>query len=104
MSLHPDVCRLAETLGAMVALLNDYEKADWADQIGRCKMLNERSDFYGVERLPQLYGGMGSLGDIVLQKDSVLATEDNAKFKALRSKAWEQARLLARDEGHGSVA
>lgn len=102
MTLHPDVARLAETLDAMTTLLKAHGDDAWADQIGRCRASIALSDYYGVERLLRLYGGMGSLSDVILQSDGLVPAEDNERFEALRTSAWEQAQILARDEATGN--
>ncbi|WP_416366335.1 DUF6966 domain-containing protein [Sphingomonas aurantiaca] len=43
-----------------------------------------------------LYGGMGSLNDVILQSGGVTPAEDNERFDALRTDAWKQANALAR--------
>jgi hypothetical protein len=101
MILHPEVARLSQTLEAMVALLKQHGNEGWAEQIERCRSNIARSDFHGIERLLRLYGGMGSLNDVVLQAGRSAPVEANGRFDALRSSAWEQAQALAR--GQSSV-
>jgi hypothetical protein len=102
MALHPDVARLAGTLEAMTTLLKLHGDNGWADQIERCRSSIAQSDYHGVDRLLRLYGGMGSLNDVILQSDGVAPADDNERFEALRTDAWEQARALARDEAGGN--
>ncbi|WIA57437.1 hypothetical protein N6H05_06490 [Sphingobium sp. WTD-1] len=98
MTLHPEVARLSQTLEAMTALLKLHGNEEWAEQIERCRSNIARSDYYGVERLLRLYGGMGSLNDVVLQAAGSAPAEANSRFDALRSSAWEQAQALARHQ------
>lgn len=102
MTLHPDVARLAETLDAMTTLLKAYGDDALADQIERCRSSIALSNYYGVERLLRLYGGMGSLSDVILQSGGLAPAEENERFDALRTSAWEQAQSLARDEATGN--
>jgi hypothetical protein len=101
MTLHPDVARLAGTLEAMTILLKLHGDHRWAEQIERCRSSIARSDYQGVERLLHFYGGMGSLNDVILQSGGVTPAEDNERFAALRTNAWEQAHSLARHEQGG---
>lgn len=102
MTLHPDVARLAGTLEAMTTLLKLHGDDGWAEQIERCRSSIAQSDYYGVDRLLRLYGGMGSLNDVILQSGGLAPAEDNERFDALRSDAWEQAHGLARSEAGGN--
>lgn len=101
MVLHPDVARLAQTIEAMSVFLWKYNNLGWAEETERCSLIIARSDFYGVERFLGLYGGMGSLNDVILRVGGIADRDDNEQFDALRLSAWEQARALARDEGAG---
>lgn len=102
MTLHPDIARLVGTLEAMTTLLKLHGDGGWAEQIEQCRSIIARSDYYGVDRLLRLYGGMGSLNDVVLQSGGVAPPEENERFDALRTDAWEQAHALARDEAGGN--
>ncbi|HXH14816.1 MAG TPA: hypothetical protein VNJ10_01645 [Sphingomonas sp.] len=83
MTLHPEAARLAQTLEAMTALLKLHANDEWAEQIERCRSSIARSDYHGVERLLHLYGGLGSLNDVVLQSGGTTPMEDNDRFDAL---------------------
>jgi hypothetical protein len=102
MALHPDVTRLAETLEAMTTLLKLHGDNGWAEQVERCRSSIAQSDYHGVDRLLCLYGGMGSLNDVILQSGGVAPAEDNERFDALRTDAWKQANTLARDVVRGN--
>ena len=69
----------------------------WAGELDRCREIIENSDFYGVRRLFGLFGGMGSLNDILIQHKGVILTEENERFAALREKAWSIAERLRRE-------
>ena len=102
MALHPDVARLAEILEAMTTLLKLHGDNGWAEQVERCRSTIAQSDYHGVDRLLCLYGGMGSLNDVILQSGGVVPTDDNERFDALRTDAWKQANALARDGARGN--
>lgn len=97
MALHPDVARLAGTLEAMAALLKLHDYNGWVEQVERCRSSIAQSDYHGVDRLLRLYGGMGSLNDVVLQSGGIAPREDKERFNTLRTDAWKDANALARD-------
>jgi hypothetical protein len=102
MVLHPDIARLAETLEAMTILLKLHGDNGWAERIERCRSSIAQSDYHGVDRLLCLYGGMGSLNDVILQSGGVALAEDNERFDALRTDAWNKTNALARDGARGN--
>ena len=102
MTLHSDVAQLVGTLEAMTRLLKLHGDGGWAEQIERCRSSIARSDYHGVDRLLRLYAGMGSLNDVILQSGGVAPAEDNERFDALRTDAWERAHALARNETDGN--
>ena len=99
MSNDPEVEELTTTLQQMATLLRSSESQDagWAGELDRCREIIEKSDFYGVRRLLGLYGGMGSLNDVLLQRHGVILTEENERFAALSEKAWNIAERLRRE-------
>ena len=98
MSRDPEVEELALALQQMASVLRSSEDATgWAGELDRCREIIENSDFYGVRRLLGLYGGMGSLNDILIQHKGVILTEENERFAALRKKASSIAERLRRE-------
>ncbi len=94
----PEVEELVLTLQQMASLLRSSgDVTRWAGELDRCREIIENSDFYGVRRLLGLYGGMGSLNDVVLQHKGVILTEENERFAALREKTWSIAQQLRRE-------
>jgi hypothetical protein len=97
MTLHPELEELVGVLAEMSVLLRRYDDEFWAANVDRCRNWIEQSDFYGVVQLRELYGGMGSLNDVVLQRDGVMPVSDNERFDALRARAGESAGKLIRE-------
>ncbi len=93
----PEVEELALTLQQMASLLRSNGNVGWAGKLDRCREIIGNSDFYGVSRLLSLYGGMGSLNDIVLERDGVMLIDKNERFAALKEKAWLIAERLRRE-------
>jgi hypothetical protein len=77
MELHPDVQELADLLARIEALLRTHDASFWADEIGLCRASVEASDAYGLKRFLSMFGGMGSLNDLVLQPGGVPLTTEN---------------------------
>lgn len=98
MAVHFDVAELSKLLSAMTRLLRRHEITFWADELDRCQKIIDQSDFFGVERLLRLYGGMGSLNDVAFQGSSIFIWLDNWKFDRLRGRAYDKASVLAREQ------
>lgn len=93
-TLPPDVQELAGLMRAIEDLLRTGHDTGWAQQVARCAELVEKSDAYGLSRFLKLYGGMGSINDVVLYRDGVPLTEENDRLHRLLSEASELARRL----------
>lgn len=97
MSLHPEIAELVAVLRAMEDLLRRYDMRGWADRLARSRGCLENADAYGLAALLRWNGGMGSLNDVVLQRDGYMPQSDNNAFNMLRERAWEMADRLKRD-------
>lgn len=68
MALHPDVAELARRLGKLEDHLALNGEPHWATAIGRCRASVESSDAWGLGNFMGMFGGMGSLNDLVLHR------------------------------------
>ncbi|WP_425515994.1 DUF6966 domain-containing protein [Rhizobium changzhiense] len=98
MQLHHDVARFATVLKKLALLLTANGAGFWADHVETCRQAIENSDVWGVRRFQGLYGGMGSLNDLVLRRDGSPLLHENDELHALLSEAWVLANELARSE------
>ena len=79
---------IAFVLIRMVELLRQSEQAQWADALARIQQNQE--DCNAVRNaILALFGGAGSLNDVVLSKDVRPLVQENAEFDQLRSKLYE---------------
>ncbi|HWA61161.1 MAG TPA: hypothetical protein VG939_07290 [Caulobacteraceae bacterium] len=93
MKLHPDVEALLAAMRALEQRLAGH--ADfWADHVRRAADEVAKSDAHGVQRFLGLFGGMGSLNDLVLHHDGKPLHAENDQLDALRARAWELADAL----------
>jgi hypothetical protein len=97
MTLHPEIEALVGILTEMSALLRRYDDEPWAARVDRCRDRIAQSDFYGVLQLRELYGGMGSLNDVILQLGGAMPVSDNERFDVLRAVAGESAAKFVRE-------
>lgn len=96
MQLHPDVQALLDAMRALEAHLEHFD-GFWAGHVRRAADEVAKSDAHGVQRFLALFGGMGSLNDVVLHRDGKPLPVENDQLANLRSKAWVLAHNL-RDE------
>lgn len=82
---------LVSTLNQITYLLEKHNQFNWHQYISDVTSYLENADAYGIEKLLQAYGGMGSLSDVVLPSDQ-------KKFAELRSSAWELAQMIQRSQ------
>jgi hypothetical protein len=72
----------------MRELLEAYGERSWADALGDLAARQASEDVCGEIR--RLYGGMGSLNDIVLHSADIARMKtDNSQFGALRSELFK---------------
>ena len=93
MKLHPDVEALLRTMRALEQRLAGHDDF-WADHVRRAADEVATSDAHGVQRFLRLFGGMGSLNDLVLHQYGNPLHAENDQLDALRTRAWEQAYAL----------
>jgi hypothetical protein len=97
MKLHPDVQALSDVMHELERFLRDQGQAHWADNVARCVRSIDQSDAYGAHSFLALFGGMGSLNDLVLWREGVMLEAENDRLQGLTSKAWDIASRLARE-------
>lgn len=97
MRLHPDVQAFLDTLRALQHFLEPFDD-QWASSVQRAADEVARSDAHGLKRFLGLFDGMGSLNDLVLQREGQPLGWENVQLAALKRKAW----TLAQDLKHGT--
>ncbi|VVE56288.1 hypothetical protein PAQ31011_05095 [Pandoraea aquatica] len=87
-----NVKEIQRILLRMSELLTFSGRDDWASSISH--LADKADEGYSSVRpeIRQMYGGMGSLNDIVLYKDGNLLREENDEFDALRHRLHELTR------------
>jgi hypothetical protein len=98
MALDPEVQTFANLLHEIEALLSEHGEVHWAEQITRCLLSIERSDAFGLHRFLSLFGGMGSLNDILFLRNGTLLTSENEELHRLLGRAWEIGSRLSHEE------
>ena len=96
---------LIETLKEIEEILRSEEEVHWADWMLISRQALEKSDFWGIEKLLQAYGGMGSFNDLMLSQPSKICTVESAKelgkkddrLSDLRTRAYELATDIRRN-------
>ena len=80
--------KIEEILIRMEKLLSNSELLDWVNALSFChrELLNEPKS--AKDKIKSMYGGMGSLNDIVLYKDGQLLISENMEFDELREKLY----------------
>src|SRR4051794_31538121 len=98
MQLHPDTQALLTAMRRLERHLDAYE-CFWAEQVRCAADEVANSDAHGVRRFLGFFGGMGSLNDLVLQRDGRPLSIENDELDVLRSKAWGLANGLRHETG-----
>lgn len=96
MELHPEVQSLLNAMRALEAFLKVHNEF-WATNVERAANEVARSDAHGLARFLSLFGGMGSLNDLVLHRDGIPLGYENDKLEALVTRAWHLAEGLRKE-------
>ena len=76
-------------LGQLEFLLSQHGEPEWAKALCRFQVQIEDDDSNGRYNLRGLFGGMGSLNDVVLQKNARPLFSENDELAALREQLFE---------------
>jgi hypothetical protein len=86
----------------LISLLGESGADPWADRVARGLQLIESGDRYGLDQILALYGGMGSLSDLVIHPmkhhpiPERRVDDVNERLNALRATLFSTARALQR--------
>jgi hypothetical protein len=106
MTMGPQTQKLIVILREIIALLESDGDSHWANWMRISKTRLEAGDFSGITHLLNAYGGMGSFNDLIIcqrfENGKFSWTdgykEKNALLSDLRSKAWELADAIRRNQ------
>lgn len=81
--------QISDVLERMAEILDSAAMTDWASSLRR--HLGDLSDDFCETkiRVRAMYGGMGSLNDVVIYEDGVAAVKINVEFDELRTRLYE---------------
>ena len=89
--IHPDVIAFAGTLLELEQLREAHGSNFWAEKIKKSRIAAENSDGWSVDHVLGLYGGIGSLNDLILETTKF----ENNKLQRLTSEVWHLAKQLS---------
>ncbi|WP_122336185.1 DUF6966 domain-containing protein [Pseudomonas syringae] len=70
------------------SLLRQYNREEWADKLDECAGLIFDDIDYALHRIILLYGGAGSISDIILYDNGKVLFEENNILHELLSKLY----------------
>jgi hypothetical protein len=93
---------LADSIERLARFLRDQNESFWADKLDQDAVWIRKDDAYGVDRFLGLFGGMGSLNDLVFHPLNGNCEEGeeadlNEQFQGLRLEAWQRAQDARHD-------
>ncbi|WJV51936.1 hypothetical protein PCO82_10015 [Pectobacteriaceae bacterium CE90] len=80
---------IKEVLSEMAFLLADCNMSDWSNILLRLCTYIDDDPQDAIYRILNLYGGMGSLNDLVLCKNGQMLQAENDIFDELRTRLYE---------------
>lgn len=81
--------KIENILVEMIDILRDCSVDEWSKALAQCQnsLLNDSE--ITLNTILSMYGGMGSLNDIVLYKDGEVVPQKNREFDALRTELYK---------------
>lgn len=84
-----DNIKIKDTLYEMVSLLRLMGAEHWSAALQKAGQNIENDPLRTCAEIISMYGGMGSINDIILYRDGQPLFEENNKFDALRSNLFK---------------
>lgn len=79
---------IKDILNEMASLLADCDMNDWSGMLLRLRAYIDDDWLDAIYRILNLYGGMGSLNDLVLCKNGQMLQAENDTFDNLRTRLY----------------
>ena len=73
----------------MAELLRLSSRNDWAKTLEKCHEEIENAPNATAARIRSMYGGMGSLNDVVFYRNGQALAAENSEFDMLRSELYQ---------------
>ena len=84
-----DICKISSNLARTAELLRRFGHPQWADRLEECSLALPQDTAYALSRLMSLYGGMGSINDVVLYENAKPLLDENNQLQGLLSELYE---------------
>jgi len=88
--LHPDIVKFISSLSLIEKTLCQYHELFWVDKIMKIQLIARLSDDHCIDNFLGLFGGIGSLNDLVLDAPKIV----NEEFRRELNKAYAIAKKL----------
>jgi hypothetical protein len=89
-----NVEQLEPVLTRMTELLRLGSRGNWGNALEKHRSALSTDPSATVARILAMFGGMGSLNDVVLYKDGQPMVSENREFDSLRSRLYDLCRGL----------
>lgn len=83
-----------QVLDRMIALIKQGTNGDWVNVLDRVKSELSQDPKAARHLIMSMYGGMGSLNDVVLYRSGQPLTQGNIEFDQLRSELYKMSQSL----------
>ena len=80
-----DIHKISSNIARAAELLRRFDHPQWADRLEECSLALPQDTTYALSRLMSLYGGMGSINDVVLYENATPLLDENSELQGLLS-------------------
>lgn len=84
-----DIGTISSIIAQTVDLLQNHGLPEWAARLEQCNTALTHDPTYALSQIVSLYGGSGSINDIVLYKQETPLLNENNQLHALLSELYD---------------
>ncbi|KPG98033.1 hypothetical protein AEQ67_15670 [Pseudomonas sp. RIT-PI-q] len=83
------ISKISSIIVQTTALLRKFGCPEWADKLEKCRLALPHDTTYALSQIVSLYGGSGSINDIVLYEQAKPLLDENNKLHALLAELYD---------------
>lgn len=84
-----NISRISLIIAQTADLLRKFGRPEWADKLEKCRVALPHDTTYALSQIVSLYGGAGSINDIVLYDQATPLLNENNELHALLAELYD---------------
>jgi hypothetical protein len=84
-----NISKISSIIAQTTDLLCKFGRPEWADKLDACRIALPHDTTYALSQIVSLYGGSGSINDIVLYEQAKPLLNENNELHALLAELYD---------------